>query len=239
MSRPYIISIEGNIGAGKTTAINKLEEHIKSKFPEDESSIMFLREPVDVWNTIKDENNESILEKFYKDSNKYAFPFQVMAFATRSANIKNAIKENPKCKIIVCERSLEADNNVFAKMLRDDGMIENVQYQIYEHFYNTCKDHILTDGVIYVDSTPSKCSERINKRSREGEGSIELDYLQKCKDYHDKWLLNNKDVSVLRIDTNDDVKYDRNDPNDKGIAWLNMMEKFIITLSENNLKKIE
>ena len=227
MNRPIIISIEGNIGAGKTTAINNLEKHMHYNMKETDNSILFLREPVNVWDTIKDSSGETILEKFYKDSDKYAFAFQVMAYATRTANIKNAIKQNPECKIIVCERSLEADNNVFAKMLKDDGKIENIQYQIYEHFYHAGKEDLNTDAIIYVDSCPTVCHERINRRSRDGEGGISLEYLQSCKDYHDQWLIENPPIPVLLINTNDDVKYDRRDPEDKGIVWLETMEQFI------------
>ena len=227
MSRPVIISIEGNIGAGKTTAINKLEKHILSNMKTNDNHILFLREPVNVWDTIKDPSGETILEKFYKDSNKYAFAFQVMAYATRTANIKNAIKQNPDCKIIICERSLEADNNVFAKMLKDDGKIEDIQYQIYEHFYHAGKDDLNTDAIIYIDSSPSVCHERINRRSREGEDGISIDYLQSCRDYHDKWLVDDPPIPVLRINTNEDVNYDYQDPDDKGVIWLNTMEKFI------------
>ena len=227
MSRPVIISIEGNIGAGKTTAINKLEKHILSNMKTNDNHILFLREPVNVWDTIKDPSGETILEKFYKDSNKYAFAFQVMAYATRTANIKNAIKQNPDCKIIICERSLEADNNVFAKMLKDDGKIEDIQYQIYEHFYHAGKDDLNTDAIIYIDSSPSVCHERINRRSREGEDGISIDYLQSCRDCHDKWLVDDPPIPVLRINTNEDVNYDYQDPDDKGVIWLNTMEKFI------------
>ena len=138
-----------------------------------------------------------------------------------------SIKRNPECKIIVCERSLEADNNVFAKMLRDDGKIEEIQYQIYEHFYHSGKDDLKTDAIIYVDSDPTICHERINNRSRDGEGGISNGYLESCKGYHDKWLIDAPSIPVLLINTNEDVSYNIQDPHDKGIVWLKLMESFI------------
>ena len=55
-SRPMIISIEGNIGAGKTTIIDKLEEKMSNR-----QDVVFLREPVDIWEAITDKNtNEKI-----------------------------------------------------------------------------------------------------------------------------------------------------------------------------------
>ena len=59
-SIPKIIAIEGNIGSGKSTLVSKLEEIFKNN-----SDYYFLQEPVSIWNTIKDENGVTILEKFY------------------------------------------------------------------------------------------------------------------------------------------------------------------------------
>ena len=73
-----IISLEGNIGAGKTTILNELTNN-----NENEKKIVYMREPVDLWEKIKDKEGETILSKFYKDPNKYAFSFQIMAFTTR------------------------------------------------------------------------------------------------------------------------------------------------------------
>ena len=70
-----IISIEGNIGSGKSTFIKKLEEHWNSSQRLDEK-IFFLSEPVDEWLTIKDENDEHILSKFYNDQEKYSLHFK-------------------------------------------------------------------------------------------------------------------------------------------------------------------
>lgn len=233
MTQPIIISIEGNIGAGKTTIVEKLQ----NKYI-DNNKIVFLKEPVGIWESISNNNGTTILEKFYENPSKYSFAFQVMAFATRSSTIKNAIKQNPKCEIIICERSLEADNNIFAKMLKDDKKMEDVEYKIYELFYNNCKDDINLNGVIYIDSSPDVCLQRINKRNRNGENDIAFEYLQKCQEYHDNWLVNKEknNFPVIRIDTNEDVLYDENDPNDKGILWIKSIITFIDEI--NNSKQI-
>ena len=72
-----IFSVEGNIGSGKSTLVKCLSKCLPKSLRNHE--IIFLQEPVDVWNTIKDENGVTILEKFYADQNKYAFSFQMMA----------------------------------------------------------------------------------------------------------------------------------------------------------------
>jgi deoxyadenosine/deoxycytidine kinase len=66
-----IISIDGNIGSGKSTLL----EFLKKEFADNEN-IMFLREPVDIWESITDESGTNILEKFYEDQTKYSFSFQ-------------------------------------------------------------------------------------------------------------------------------------------------------------------
>jgi deoxyadenosine/deoxycytidine kinase len=220
-SCPLIISIEGNIGSGKTTIIEHLEKRIgKNK------SILFLREPLDVWESVKDnKTGKNILEKFYEDPEKYSFPFQVMAYSSRLSMIRKAIKENPDCQVIICERSLEADKNIFAKMLYDDGKIDDVCYQIYNKFYKEFSEEFGLDSIIYIDADAEVCKQRVEKRSRQGEDSISLEYLQKCKDYHDEWLLN--EPKVLRIKTNQNVTYDTSDPFDKGNIWLNTISEHI------------
>ena len=133
MSKPFIISIEGNIGTGKSTFLENLESKIYTN-QKQSKSILFLKEPVDIWESIKDENGHTILEKFYKDQRRYAFTFQVMAYISRLSLLKRAIKENPECKVIIIERSLIADKNIFMQMLYDDGQVEQMEYEIYNRW---------------------------------------------------------------------------------------------------------
>ena len=75
MTKATIISIEGNIGTGKSTLVQMLKDTYKNN-----NNVVFLQEPVDMWNTIKDSNGETILSKFYGNQEKYAFSFQMMAY---------------------------------------------------------------------------------------------------------------------------------------------------------------
>ena len=220
---PIIISIEGNIGSGKSTILAKLEELMADT----NLRIVFLKEPVDMWESIKDPaNGENILQKFYQDQTRYAFPFQVMAYASRLSMIRQTIKENPGVSVIICERSLDADKHIFAKMLHDEGKIDDVCYQIYNHFYKEYMADIALDGIVYIDADAEVCHERIEKRSRVGESGIPLEYLQKCKSYHHQWLSTTQ-TPVLNINANADVTYDRNDMNDLGNEWLISIKEFI------------
>ena len=241
MSRPYIISIEGNIGTGKSTILANLEKHFGGE-------ALFLKEPVGIWESITDEAGNTILQKFYGDQRRYAFTFQVMAYITRLCMLKEAIKANPDYKVIIVERSLIADKNIFVEMLHYDGFIDKLEYDIYNKWYDAFIDEYRVDAIIYMDSSPEVCHQRINKRNRHGEEGIPLSYLEKCRDYHTKWLVNtivketyhvlhdglaatykikheNHEYSVLHIDSSDDVSYDGDD--DKGVRWINLIKYFL------------
>ena len=223
--RPLIISIEGNIGSGKSTIL----DHLETSMGDLSARVVVLKEPLGVWEAIKDpKTGENILEKFYKDQSKYAFSFQVMAYASQLSLIRQTIEKNPNCAVIVCERSLEADKHIFAKMLHDDGVIEDINYQIYQSFCKEFAREFGLDSIVYIDADAEVCHERVGKRSRQGEGGIPLEYLQKCKKYHDEWLLDPlQETPVLRIKTNQNVTYDFKDPDDAGVKWLGLVTSFI------------
>lgn len=189
------LSVEGNIGAGKTTLIEAIE-----KLKLDNTHICVLREPVHLWEGILDpESGETVLQKFYKDPKKYAFSFQVMAFQTRLQEFRRILNENPECKILLCERSLEADANIFAKMLHDDGLIEPMLYQIYRMMYESALTEFKLDGVVFLNIEPMTCSERIIKRNRNGEEGISHEYLEKCHQYHTNWLVENIENNPYKV----------------------------------------
>ena len=77
-----IITVEGNIGSGKSTLLKKLKLFIEQNNTYKTASFVFLQEPVDVWNTIKDEDGKSILERFYADQKEFAFSFQMVGRCT-------------------------------------------------------------------------------------------------------------------------------------------------------------
>ena len=87
-----IISIDGNIGSGKSTLMEELKAHYSSN-----KNVVFLKEPVDEWETITDENGSTILEKFYENPTKYGFSFQIMAYISRLNIIKQEFKKKPRC----------------------------------------------------------------------------------------------------------------------------------------------
>jgi deoxyadenosine/deoxycytidine kinase len=182
---PLIISIEGNIGVGKSTFLDNLEESIRSTWTK---KWVFLREPVHIWETVRDPEGNTMLAKFYGDPIKYSFAFQVMAYSTRVQELRRILRENPDCYGVVCERSLETDRRIFAKMLHADGSMEPILHDIYTMFSSLNHDEFKLDGIVFLDADPTTCMERIVKRSRNGESSISLAYLEQCHQYHQEWM---------------------------------------------------
>lgn len=191
-----IVSVEGNIGAGKTTILNKMQKE------NTDTSIVFIREPVDMWESFKDNDGNTIISKFYENPEKYSFQFQVMAFTTRLFLLKDTIEKNPNAKIFICERSLEADKEIFANMLHNDKLMDDISFKIYKQYFQDSLNPLYKlSGIIYINTSPVTSFERIAIRNREGESNITMTYLEKCHNAHKLWL-HNFDKPILSIDSN-------------------------------------
>lgn len=199
-NKSRVYSLDGNIGSGKSTIIDALK---KKKIP----GFVFVHEPLDEWDKIRDENNIPILQLFYSDKKKYSFPFQMMAYISRLAILVDCIEKHPD-DIIITERSLDTDRHVFAKMLYDDGCIEDVCMEIYLKWFDAFIKKISIKGVIFIKATSEKCLERIAHRARDGEDLILKEYLDSCNGYYDKMIDNYKDMPILHIDGNIDYDSD-------------------------------
>jgi deoxyadenosine/deoxycytidine kinase len=192
MMKPIIVSLEGNIGAGKSSILAALETTLCVS-PIPGQTWVFLKEPLHLWEQIKDADGNTMLSKFYSNPAKYSFAFQIMAFTTRLKMLRQIIRDHPGITGIVCERSLDADQQIFAKMLHDDGLMEDVEYEIYRQYFDLYDSEFHVDGIIYLDTNPDTCYRRVSMRSREGEAGISLEYLRKCGEYHDLWLRSGTD----------------------------------------------
>jgi len=216
MSQPIYATIQGNIGAGKSTIVDKLHEvYGESK------KICFLQEPVKIWETITDENGTAMIELYYSNQEKYAFSFQMMAYISRLTNLRQAVSEG--YDVIVAERSLETDKNVFAKMLYDDKKISEVEHKIYTKWFDEFKKDFPEEHVIYLRTMPEVALARVNKRARQGE-TIPLEYLQNCHNYHEDWLINkNPPPKTLILDAN----FDNSEHPYLVETWISQITEFL------------
>ena len=191
ISNKKIISIEGNIGSGKSTLVKILKEKYRD-------SILFVDEPVEEWKKVKMDDTD-ILSHFYSDQKKYGYLFQSLAYITRLKYLKLAI-ENPKYSIIVTERSTESDRYLFAKMLYEQKTINKLEWDTYNLWYDFFNINI--DLFIYVRTDVNNCMKRIKVRDRTGEESIPKEYLEELHNKHEEWLLKKKNILIINGNEN-------------------------------------
>ena len=219
-----IVSIEGNIGSGKSTLLENLRKQYTNH-----THIIFLQEPVDEWEKIKDNEGNTMLKKFYANQEKYSFAFQIMAYISRLTilrqTIKNIIHDKINQYIIITERSLYTDKHVFAKMLYDQGKIEDVCYQIYLKLFEEFVNDFPINYVVYVNTNSEKCYQRIHKRARDGEEVIPLTYLTDCHNYHETFLDEHTGIKSIKLILNGNIDIYENDKILE--EWVSQIHTFI------------
>jgi deoxyadenosine/deoxycytidine kinase len=207
--KPIIISIDGNIGSGKSTLIADMKKQLKNN-----KNIIFLQEPVKDWISLTDDENDNILNKFYKDKNRWAYIFQNFAFITRAKIMLDAINENKysyfqEPKVIITERSVETDKNVFAKMLFEDKNMTDLEFKVYNEWYNYLYPEIKVNNVVYLRTLPQTAYERMSNRSRKEESTVPKDYIQMVHKFHDDWLTkHNENYNICYLNGDKDIKND-------------------------------
>lgn len=207
---PIIISIEGNIGVGKSTLINIFSQLLKN-------NCEIIYEPVDLWLTITD-GEKNILQLFYDDKKKWAFVFQMIAGLSIIENITKILKKTTN-KYIFLDRSFLTTKYTFEKMLYDSGDLNEIEHTTYKLLCSHYENNIYKDYKhihIYLKCDPEVSFERIKKRNRTEESNITLEYLTELSKYHDEWLLKNDNVLVIDCNNNtlDNILWYKNILND-------------------------
>jgi deoxyadenosine/deoxycytidine kinase len=228
----YIIAVEGNIGVGKTTFINLLKERCKEiKL----YNIIFLTEPIDEWNKIE-VNGITILEQFYQDVNKYAFSFEMLVSLSKFEILKKTINNNPN-SLIICERSLLTDKYIFMNMLYNSRNIDPYSYKIYNLWFKNIYTDLPDHKYIYLKSQPDIIKLKIDKRNRDGESKIDINYLSKCDYYHSKFINNNIKNLLVTIEM-DSIELFSNDLNDSLNEEYKIMLDDVIRIILNYNNKV-
>ena len=174
------IAIAGNIGSGKTTLTKMLAEHYK-------------------W-TPKFESVEynPYLADFYNDMERWSFNIQIYFLNKRFLDVV----EIHKCEgVIVQDRSIYEDACIFAPNLHDMGLMPTRDFENYKSLFQLMSSLVKApDLLIYLKSSIPNLVANIQKRGREYESSIRLDYLKGLNDRYDKWIEGYKDGKLLVID---------------------------------------
>ena len=166
-----IFCIEGNIGAGKSTLIDKVSNLLTKHNIEHKT----YKEPIEEW--------QSLLSAFYADKSK-AFELEMTTLKSHLRMLEDARKQ----EIAIIERSILSNVNVFGKSL----MKYMTEEQKTEYINITSEIPELVDHYIYLDIPVETCLERIKKRGRDGESAITAEYLHELKNRIDDFMKSTK-----------------------------------------------
>jgi deoxyadenosine/deoxycytidine kinase len=221
-SEVKIVSLEGNIGAGKSTLLTEVERRCKDRGIRE---IRILREPVDDWEKVTD-GTKTILELFYENPAEYGFPLQILVGITTMTRTHKELLDYPDTKIILSERSTLSSRMVFARMLRNEGFLDDIEDRIYQLLFkgNEHKALVNPDMMMYIDTDPTTCLSRIGLRDRRGENRITLEELQKCESYH-KTMFRETNIHVRSIDTDLEVNGEKLNWVDTIIGWCQQLSR--------------
>mmetsp|Transcript_3230 Transcript_3230/g.4471 ORF Transcript_3230/g.4471 Transcript_3230/m.4471 type:complete len:287 (-) Transcript_3230:211-1071(-) len=187
--KTILVSVEGNIGSGKTTVLKALEEAMI-----DDSRVAFSEEPAESWEA------SGALSALYSGKVSPSF-FQMFVLSTRTASILRQLNEKSPT-ILISERTLFFGERAFADICIENAE-EKKMYQACSSAYGSLIEAKATMLYIFVDTDPEICLSRIKARGRASESSIDLEYLHKLDSSHRR-LVAEKGERVIKIDGNQD-----------------------------------
>ncbi len=180
--KPKHIAICGNIGSGKTTLTEKLAKHYG-------------------WNALFESvDHNPYLRDFYEDMTRWAFHLQIYFLNSRFKQV-NEIRESERT--IIQDRTIYEDAYIFAANLRKSGHMTERDYQCYFDSFTSMISFVKPpDILIYLKADIPKLVQQIEKRGRDFEYSIRLDYLKNLNEHYQNWIGNYKLGKLLIIDVN-------------------------------------
>jgi deoxyadenosine/deoxycytidine kinase len=189
-NKPKHIAIAGNIGAGKTTLTQQLSKHYK-------------------WIPhFEDVENNPYLNDFYEDMPRWSFQLQIYFLQSRLGQL---IEIHNGTETIIQDRTIYEDAHIFAPNLHEMGLMSGRDFENYFSFFQTLKAMVKPpDLLIYIQASVPTLVGQIQKRGREYEENIRLDYLKRLNEYYNKWIESYKEGPLLIIN-GDENKFGEKD----------------------------
>ena len=171
------IAIAGNIGSGKTT-LTKMLAHRYGWTPR--------FEPVD---------NNPYLADFYEDMARWSFNLQVYFLNKR---FKEVVEISQSDETIIQDRTIFEDARIFAPNLHGQGLMSDRDFQNYSDLFDLMLSLVkLADLMIYIRSTIPNLVWQIQKRGRDYEQTIRLDYLEGLNKRYEEWIATYKGNLII------------------------------------------
>jgi deoxyadenosine/deoxycytidine kinase len=180
--KPKHIAIAGNIGAGKTTLAELLSKHFK-------------------WTPqYEDVEHNPYLYDFYEDMPRWSFNLQIYFLHTR---LEQLLEIQHGKETVVQDRTIYEDARIFAPNLHEMGLMSKRDFDNYFQFFQTLKTMVRPpDLLIYLRASVPTLVDNIQKRGREYEENIRLDYLKRLNRYYNNWIDEYEEGPLLIIDAN-------------------------------------
>jgi len=177
------IAIAGNIGSGKTTLTSLLSKNFG-------------------WDAhYEDIENNPYLNDFYQDMPRWSFNLQVYFMNSRFkkiVEIKNGVRQ------IIQDRTIYEDAYIFAPNLHAMGLMSTRDFENYMTLFKTMNSLIdPPDLLIYLRSSIANLVSQIEKRGRDYEQNLRLDYLKRLNERYEAWITTYQEGKILIIDVDD------------------------------------
>ena len=188
------VAIAGNIGAGKTTLTRLLAKHYN-------------------WHPqFEDVVDNPYLDDFYNAMERWSFNLQVYFLNSRFRQLLDIREGN---KDVIQDRTIYEDAHIFAPNLHAMGLLTNRDYNNYRSLFDLMESVVEgPDLLIYLRSSIANLVAQIQKRGREYENSISIDYLSRLNERYEAWIHNYNKGNLLIIDV-DNINFVDN-PEDLG-----------------------
>lgn len=180
------IAIAGNIGSGKTTLTGLLAKH-------------FGWEP-----HYEDVDTNPYLNSFYEDMQRWSFNLQIYFLNSRFRQIVEIRKSG---KTIIQDRTIYEDAHIFAPNLHGMNLMSTRDFDNYRSLFELMSSFIQApDLLIYLKASVPVLVNQIQKRGREYESAIRLDYLKNLNEMYEEWIEGYTLGKLLVIDV-DNIKF--------------------------------
>ena len=175
------IAVAGNIGSGKTTLTRLLSKHFGWKPHYEEV------------------DNNPYLESFYEDMKRWSFNLQVYFLNSR---FRQVLDSRNSGQDIIQDRTIYEDAYIFAANLYDMGLMETRDYENYRSLFELMSSFLeAPDLLIYLRASVPTLVRQIQKRNRDYEQSIRLDYLNALNRRYEDWISKYSKGKLLVIES--------------------------------------